>query len=811
MSPYSSSEDFHSRPTSTATDHSSGSTGSKRIIIIGGGLAGLTLALALKRVARSTGINLETVIFDSKTEADYNEAGPHYLLWRWAVEILVEMGLGGKLSKIAAPILKFTSIDAETQEDLVQWPPSKAELGASSHTVEEELGVDSALPPMVATRRCDLIRLLLLALSGRRDDLVFGDDFLPIPANNNDLALDPVHGLEADLACGDWYETENFKYLVPELVLGETLETFSVHPASGKVKAIFESGRMEVGDILVGADGAQSIVRNILFHQNQKRQGLNHAGACIMSGITRLVVPPVDTPDVMENGKPIEDLHRDHVHEFCPDGRSVSVMGKTLSFGMTNLGNGLLGWNLVVGQTEPKQHVDNFNMIKTRKMVSEAIAKNPRSSICMTQQFTAPGVAPPPAIRNLTGIQTDTTNPEDKWGAPSGRTMMTVEPEDETTESTNVNEDEETLHAEDNEEEDDDADVIENLRRMAFKDDALSTTSSWETGSNGEGGSADNSPPDSPRRRRGRGQSNGAGNIAGDPDLQRRLREKLEADHFINTKPSNLKIHHRSMPASGSLPMSSPFSPSPNTSIPQPGMMPNLFAPPEPLNGKEIRTLALRLAQTVDLPHPCHAVIARTDPSMTICTEVEDLAEDPLETFSHIYQPGRVILIGDAAHVVAPQAHGSIGAGLALTDAALLAKLLAKALVGGSADTPTTGSHPQLNNRTSVTFAVDDDGQLMHPPSALDDVDQLLTSDALKQVAAEFDKERVVMATQVMKEARAEGDWGRTENGWVRSLMRFGRKLTPGSWTKSSYATMLTRGSVRSGLPSLMPVGASSP
>ncbi|KAJ3210807.1 hypothetical protein HDU67_004991 [Dinochytrium kinnereticum] len=762
--------DFNAMPGSEQT-HQQGANPPKKILIVGGGLAGLALALALKRVGRSTGLNLETVIFDERTEADYNEAGPHYVLWRWAVDILIEMGLGGKLSRIAAPILRFSSIDAETQDDLVQWPPTTAELGATSASVEEALGVDSALPPMVATRRCDLVRLLLIALSGVRDDLVFGDDFLPFPANNSDLAPEPVHGLEADLACGAWFETENFKYLVPELCLGEKLESFSVHPATGKVTAVFESGRIEEADVLVGADGAQSKVRGLL--SNKKRHATTHAGAFIMSGITRLVVPPVDTPDAMENGKPIEDLHRDHVHEFCPDGRSVSVVAKGLSFGLTNLGNGILGWNLVVAQAEPNQHVETFNMIKTRKMVSEAIAKNPRSSIVVSTLSFHGG--PPGAIQKLGSIQTDTTNPEDKWGggAPSGRRMMNIysEPEDESSRASTMVDDEETLNTEDD---DDDTEVIENLRRMAFRDDGGESpaSSTWEN-STGEG-SSDSSPPGSPRRspRRGRtvaGPGANGGNIAGDPDLQRLLREKLEAD-----KPTNLRIHHRSLPPpSPSSPMApGPFSPIPNSAFPGSGMMPNLFAPPAPLTGHEIRTLALRLAQNVELPHPCHAVMARTDPALTTCQDVEDLSEDPLDTFSHAYQPGRVILIGDAAHLVAPQAHGSVGAGLALTDAALLAKLLAKSLM----DTDLTDS---------------EDG----------------TAKALALMAGEFDKERVAMASGVMKEARAEGGWARSENGWVRSLMRIGRRYTPSTWTRSSYATMLTRGSVRSGLPSLMPVG----
>ncbi|KAJ3110622.1 hypothetical protein HDU96_006412 [Phlyctochytrium bullatum] len=790
------------------------STGNRqRILIVGGGLAGLAMALALKRAGRATGLDLEPVVFDERTEQDFVEGGHHLMLWRWAVDVLIEMGLGGLLSRIASPIVKFTATDSETQEDLVAWPPSRADIGTTAVAIEEELGVDSSLPPLVATRRCDLVRLLLLALSGRRDDLVMGDDFLPVPANNSDLVPDPVHGLEADLAVGAWFETENFKYMVPELNLGEKLESFSVHPATGKVTAVFESGRVEVGDMLVGADGAMSKVRSLLF--NRKRSGPAHAGAAIFSGISRMVVPPVDMPDTMENGKPIEDLHRDHIHEFCPDGRSVSLVAKGLSFGLTNLGNGLLGWNLVVAQTERSQHVDAFNMIKTRKMVSEAIARNPRSSIMVpSMSFHGQAAA---QFSGLSSITTDTTNPEDKWGTPSGRRMvnMFAEPEDDDTESSTTavtstgrkEDDDETL----NTDEDDDSEVIENLRRMAFKESG--NTTSWDV-SSGEG-SSDSSPPGSPRRMPRRGRTTATGNIAGDPDLQRRLREKLEAElpGSSSPRPGNLRIHHRSLPApSPSSPMvSSPMSPYPNSAAPSGMMMPNLFAPPAPLNGAEVRTLALRLSMNADLPHPCHAIMARTDPSMTHYQDIEDMSEEPLETFSHQYQPGRVFLIGDAAHVVATQAHGSVGAGLALTDAALLAKLLTKHILsttgqpGGASPTPSRSPSPGgqgLDQRRLSDAAP----ALAATPTFAPDADPI--SRALAAAAADFDRERAAMAATVMKEARAEGGWARSENGWVRSLMRFGKKITPSTWTKSSYATMLTRGAVRGrGLPSLMPIG----
>ncbi|KAJ3411024.1 hypothetical protein HDV05_002889 [Chytridiales sp. JEL 0842] len=793
----------------------------RRIIIIGGGLAGLTFALALKRVGRSTGLNLQPIIFESRTpDQVYSEKGPHYLLWRWAVEILVEMGLGGRLSKIAAPILKFQSNDAETEDPIVQWPPPLNTDPSKSSTVEAEIGADSALPPMVSTRRCDLLRLLLLALSGRRDDLIFGDDYLPTPANNSDMAPDPVtEDLEADLAQGDWFDREGFQELVSDIVFwGETLESYKVHPATGEVTARFESGRVERGSMLIGADGSHSKVRSLLVDSQQRHQA-THVGACVLSGITRLFVPPPDTPDTLENGKPIEDLTKMDVQDFCPDGRATAVQAKGASFTLVNLGNGVLGWNLIVPQNEPRQHTDNYSLAKTKKMMSEAIAKNPRSSILMMPSSQMP---------NLKDVQTDARSAEDKWNDTTANTPVN----DGLPMSPRAREITADLLEENS---DEDQDVEQGAVDSAYigsevsksSEEPASMSSSDETSSSpnaGEGSSTPDSitPPafESPAGRRRRVRTSTPAINMSDINFQARLRAKLQ-------NQSNLSRTASLPPAQVPIPSFAAV----------PSFLPHLFAPPEPLTGSEIRNLALRLAMDLKLPHPCMSVMARTDPALTFVQDVEDMADDPLESFSfqpvsstltaasiasssyemasglltsptpissltttianntptlasltstfttsftssspstppppHNTHQGRIILIGDAAHPLSTTPTTQLGACLALTDAALLAKLLAK----------------HLASSTST----------------------LNESKALHTTAAEFDKERVGVCNAIMKESRAEGGWGRVENGWVRGLMRLGRSLVPGTWERGGYAVMLTRGAVKSGLPGLMPVGA---
>lgn len=142
--------------------------------------------------------------------------------------------------------------------------------------------------------------------------------------------------------------------------IGYEFVDFQVSNATGSVTANFMTGTSEwseTADMLVGADGVDSLVRAQLF-DGQINSCFD--SACVMSGITRIHIPPTDVPDEFPNGTEIPDLSKQDVYDFCPEGVAKSVVGGGVAFGCVALGNGLIGWNLVAAQDEPgiKKDID---------------------------------------------------------------------------------------------------------------------------------------------------------------------------------------------------------------------------------------------------------------------------------------------------------------------------------------------------------------------------------------------------------------------------------------------------------------------
>ncbi|KAI9208431.1 uncharacterized protein BJ171DRAFT_577534 [Polychytrium aggregatum] len=674
----------------------------RRFLIIGGGIAGLTLAVAIKRVAQITRLPLQPIIFEAKQTYDY-DIHAHHTLWRWAVELLIELGLGKKLGKISSPILNYVSDDAETNVELVRWPPT-VDTPHSPLPDEADLG-NLKVPPMLALRKIDLVRLLMMAFSGKFDDELEGDLRVEA-ANNSDLVTHAAEGVDADLAADGWFEGEGWEFLLPDLRLDHELASYMISPSTGFVTASFTNGSVETGTMLIGADGIHSKVRSLM---SGGRLNPHHAGACIFSGITRIHMPPVDTPDELEDGRQIPDLKKEDVAKFCGDGVSHSVVGKGVSFGSVNIGNGMIGWNMIVSQQDPQQHVGRFTMAKRRQLVGAVMAAAPRASVIV------PPSTPPP---DITDVETDVTNPEDKW--------MTT-------------------------------------RNSGPRLRSPLSSSSYTVFDEPEELGPDDAPEPAspPASTRSRSSANSA--IL----AERRSRHRTsQSTKSLTSNPRSRSSRVSSMRVSVAM-EDEVLSQLSRGSIDGPALLPDLAEPVGNLTALETRTLALRLTQPLELPHPVRAIIARSDPSSVVVEDVMDMADELSESYAGPQgHAGRIVLIGDAAHAIATNAQGSLGASLAISDAVFVAKLIAKHLLKDY-----SGYHDNHN---------------------------------LAQLAKEYDQHRVSMCNSIVREARAEGGWGRTGNGWVRSLWRFSQVYTPQAWKGLSYVQMLTRGRIPSKALDLM-------
>ncbi|KAJ1550279.1 hypothetical protein HK096_007803, partial [Nowakowskiella sp. JEL0078] len=658
----------------------------RKVLIIGAGIAGLFTALAFKRVSRNLGFPINIMIFERASPSIFHESSTDgnpaqfFILWRWAIDLLRELGLGHRLARIARPIVTFTSSDAETKESLVQYPPLDAITSTTGASPTDIPMGDPSLPPMVGVRRVDLVRLLMLALTEDGDVVLQKEaQSFGIPGaekvinfgategarNGDDNYIDAAdsdpYGLDLDMARGDWFEREKFLDRIPFLFLGYNLESFIISSSTGIVTVRFSNEHVEMCDMVIGADGINSKVRELI---GSDRYPAHHAGAFICHGITRtLLPPPRNYPTEFPDGTVIPDITIDDINTLLPSGSSFSIIGGGSSIGLSNLGNGLVGWNVVVAQLEEGQHLHAYAEQNQRKAVSRAVA---RTSLGPSSFATLNGNNSFP----LSGVNQNVLSSIGE--AP-------------------------TLHYE-----------PETMAKL-------------------EGG------PEKPQSQM--------------TAFEIQIREQLAArnteifDSSANSEPVKKQD--------------------------------GVFL----TRGADARALALKLLMGLQIPATAQAIVARTDPSFTVALDVMDMADRWLDSYtSPTFHPGRIIMIGDAAHPIATNAHnGSVGAALAMADGASLALLFAKYFG------PLESTNVQI-------------------------LDEEADIELYEKLGLDFDKKRCELSNSIMREVRNEGGWDRVENTWFRSLLRMSYKYTPTTWVKASFATRLTRGGIPLPEPKLAPV-----
>jgi hypothetical protein len=192
----------------------------RRIVIIGAGITGLATALALKQQVPDILLEIH------EQETTYSDHS-HVILWRAAVKILLDLGLGNRLSRIATPL---STIKTNILKNDV-WESGKV-FQADSQS-------------MLSVRRCDLIRMLLTALV----DPSFANSniFSQHEPNNSTTS-----GIEADLAVPNWFEDERFEQLLPFIKFGSRLSSVRFLASQGDITCLFEDGTKVGAYMLLG-------------------------------------------------------------------------------------------------------------------------------------------------------------------------------------------------------------------------------------------------------------------------------------------------------------------------------------------------------------------------------------------------------------------------------------------------------------------------------------------------------------------------------------------------------------------------------
>lgn len=147
--------------------------------------------------------------------------------------------------------------------------------------------------------------------------------------------------------------------MLSEVNVGYEFLSYSISPSTGVVTAKFNTSNSEwseTADMLIGADGIKSLVRSQML---EGKNSIKFGNSAVICGTTRIFVTPHDSPDCFENGNEIPDLTRRDIEKFCPDGMALSIVGGGVGFGCIPVGNGMVGWNLTISQTEPGTSTTN--------------------------------------------------------------------------------------------------------------------------------------------------------------------------------------------------------------------------------------------------------------------------------------------------------------------------------------------------------------------------------------------------------------------------------------------------------------------
>ena len=216
--------------------------------------------LALEKIKSIA--NISPVLYTKDTRQDFeNQKQKYCVLWKSGIEACLELGIAKRIGKVSWPNVSIKSFEladpapsttttttTTTSNNTNTNSGDNAGLqnlvsldwSVSTSPTQSSVPMDTDyLPPMVGLLKQDLVRTLLVALSGRQD-LVSDSAFAIKSPNNGDSVQETTlpTGMEADLATGpDWFSREGFEALFPQIKFGHELESFIISAEYGTTLA----------------------------------------------------------------------------------------------------------------------------------------------------------------------------------------------------------------------------------------------------------------------------------------------------------------------------------------------------------------------------------------------------------------------------------------------------------------------------------------------------------------------------------------------------------------------------------------------
>lgn len=151
-----------------------------------------------------------------------------------------------------------------------------------------------------------------------------------------------------------WFSAEGYAEKLPNLYMGYDFISAHMSASSGIVTCKFANGEEVDCDILIGADGFHSCVRETFWNRRHPPQ---LAGSCVIQGV---VSPSNPSPNLItdEGNRQIEPLAPEEVKKLFPDSSNRSFIGTTVNASVSSVGNGMLGWTIIARQSKPRFYVE---------------------------------------------------------------------------------------------------------------------------------------------------------------------------------------------------------------------------------------------------------------------------------------------------------------------------------------------------------------------------------------------------------------------------------------------------------------------